>query len=244
MSSSLVFLPFAALALLALVPLLLVLRRRPDLRGRRDPALLLHRAQLEELDRELAEGRISPGDHAAARLEVQRRLLAVADLPEQAARGSGSRILLAALILVPIGAEGLYLINGRPGLPDATPELRQSLAGDKQNEDDALVNRLRRTLASMDRKDDKLPEGYVLLGNVEAGRGHPKEAAAAWREALGLSFEPNLAAQAAEAQVQADGRFSAESAALFRRALAMAPPDAPWRELAQQRLDSVGRATP
>jgi cytochrome c-type biogenesis protein CcmH len=244
MANSLVFMPFAGLALLALVPLVLTLQRRPDLRGRRDPAVALHRAQLEELDRELAEGRISPGDHAAARLEVQRRLLLVADLADTAPRGSGSRVLLAAFILVPIGAEALYLINGSPGMPDATPEMRQSLNGARQSEDDALVERLRATLASMDRKDDKLPEGYVLLGNVEAGRGHMKEAAAAWREALALSFEPTLAAQAAEAQVQVDGRVSAESAALFRRALALAPPDAPWRELARQRVGSVGGPTP
>lgn len=234
-----VFASFALLALLALAPLLLALRRPPHLRGRRDPALDLHRAQLAELDRERAEGRIGAAEHEAARLEVQRRLLAAADLTDAAPAGSGSRLLLAALILVPIGAEALYLIKGQPGLPDATLELRQSLNGARPNDEEALIQRLRQTLATMDRKDDKLREGYVLLGNVEAGRGRLKAAAEAWNQALALAFDPNLAAQTAEAQVQADGKVTSESAALFRRALALAGPDAPWRALAEQRIGAA-----
>ncbi len=236
---ALVFAAFALLALLALGPLLLALRRPPTLRGRRDPALDLHRAQLAELDRELGEGRIASAEHEAARLEVQRRLLAAADLTEVTPSRSGSRLLIAALILVPIGAEALYLINGKPGMPDATLELRQALNGAKPSEEEALIQRLRQTLATMDRKDDKLREGYVLLGNVEAGRGRLKPAAEAWNQALALEFDPNLAAQTAEAQVQIDGKVTPESAALFRHALALAGPDAPWRALAEQRIGAV-----
>ena len=45
-----------------------------------------------------------------------------------------------------------------------------------------------------------------------------------------------LAARAAEAAVRAEGGVSEASAALFRRALDVAPPDAPWRTAAEQRL--------
>jgi cytochrome c-type biogenesis protein CcmH len=54
--------------------------------------------------------------------------------------------------------------------------------------------------------------------------------------AIAHGFEPTLAVQAAEAQSRADGGVGAESAALFRRALDAAPADAPWRQLAEQRL--------
>ena len=231
---ALVFAAFALLALLALGPLLLALRRPPTLRGRRDPALDLHRAQLAELDREFGEGRIASAEHQAARLEVQRRLLAAADLTEVTPSRSGSRLLIAALILVPIGAGATrYTPNA------GTLELRQALNGARPSEEEALIQRLRQTLATMDRKDDKLREGYVLLGNVEAGRGRLKPAAEAWNQALALEFDPNLAAQTAEAQVQIDGKVTPESAALFRHALALAGPDAPWRALAEQRIGAV-----
>jgi hypothetical protein len=75
----------------------------------------------------------------------------------------------------------------------------------------------------------------VLLGSVEEARGNDAAAAAAYRMALRGKFEPTIAARAAEAAVRAEGGVSESSAALFRRALAAAP-DAPWREVVQQRL--------
>jgi cytochrome c-type biogenesis protein CcmH len=57
--------------------------------------------------------------------------------------------------------------------------------------------------------------------------------------ALQASFIPALAAQAAEAQMQADGKMTDETRALFQRALAEAPPDAPWKALVQRRLGAT-----
>ncbi len=66
------------LAGIALAPLVMVLRPRLVAHGRRDAALALHRAQLAELDRDFAEGRIAAAEHAGAVLEVERRLLGAA----------------------------------------------------------------------------------------------------------------------------------------------------------------------
>ena len=88
----------------------------------------------------------------------------------------------------------------------------------------------------MDPTTDRARQGYVLLGNVEEARGNDTAAAAAWRTALQGRFDPALAARAAEATVRAEGGVSPGSAALFRRALAAAPPDAPWRSAVEQRL--------
>ncbi len=229
-----VFLLFAGLAILALVPLGLTLWRAGTPRGRRDAAIALHRAQLAELDRELAEGRIGTVEHQGATLEVQRRLLAIAEQADETPQRSARAPLILALILLPLGAEGLYLINGQPQLAIAEKPVTAKV--DDAAETEKLITTLRARLADLDPKQEITAQGYMLLGNAEASRGHLGEAAAAWRTALEAGFNPALAAQAAEAQTQADGKVTDETRALFKRALAEAPPDAPWRGLVERRL--------
>lgn len=232
-----VFLLFGALAVLAMIPLGLSFWRVRAPRGHRDPALALHRAQLEELDRELEAGRIGKAEHDGARLEVQRRLLAVAERGDDTARPASRGPLILALILVPLAAEGLYLLAGHPELPSGIQE-RSTTSEQDAAEAEKLISTLRARLGELDPTAEITGQGYVLLGNAEAGRGHLGEAAAAWRMALQSGFNPGLAAQAADAQMQADGVMTPETRALFERALAQAPPDAPWKGLVQQRLGS------
>ncbi len=231
------FLLFGALAVLAMIPLALSLWRVRAPRGHRDSALALHRAQLEELDRELEAGRIGATEHAGARLEVQRRLLAVADIGDHTARSASKGPLILALILVPLAAEGLYLMAGQPELPSGVRE-RSTTTEQDAAETEKLISTLRARLGELDPAAEITGQGYVLLGNAEASRGHIGEAAAAWKMALQSGFNPALAAQAAEAQTQADGLITPETRALFERALSQAPPDAPWKGIVQQRLGS------
>ena len=224
------------LAVLAVTPLVLVLSRGGATRGRREAALALHRAQLAEIDRDLAEGRLSPEDHATAKLEVQRRLLAAADAPEEATEGGGRAMLLATAIIVPLAAVGLYRINGHPELPAAPLAKRIAEADRVEREEVALIAQLRQRLAQLDPHSAQARQGYVLLGNIEAQRGRLQEAAQAWRTALAIRFDATLAAELAEAQTAIDGKVTPESATLFRQALAAAPANAPWRELVEKRL--------
>ncbi|GAC1342744.1 MAG: hypothetical protein NVSMB18_17330 [Acetobacteraceae bacterium] len=227
-----IWLALAVLALAVLAPLLLALRGRARARGAQDLAVGLHRTQLQELDRDLAEGRILTAEHATAVLEVQRRLLAAAEAAEPPARTGARWPVLAAVLLVPMAAFGLYAVSGRPGLPSVSGRSQQAAAIEQA----AMIAELRERLAEMDPATDRARQGYVLLGSVEEARGNLAEAAAAWRTALRGRFDPNLAARAAEAAVRAEGGVSETSAALFRRALAAAP-DAPWRDAARQRLE-------
>ncbi len=226
----------AALALTALAPLLLSLRRAASPRGRRDAALALHRAQLAELDRELAAGRLGAAEHASATLEVQRRMLAAAAADDTAPRRASRAPLLATLMLVPAAALLLYLYGGHPDLPAAPLSARIAAAQLHEQQDDALIARLRAGLARLDPHTDSARKGYVLLGTAEATRGRYAAAAAAWKIALAQRWEPDLAAEAAEAQTRADGRVTPATAAEFRRALAEAPADAPWRKMVEERL--------
>ena len=234
-----IWLVLGLLAVAAMTPLALSARMTARARGRREAALALHRAQLQELDRDLADGQIAAAEHANAVLEVQRRLLAVADAKEEAPSGAATAPLLTALIAVPAAAFALYLAGGSPYMPsvrhaDAVEDARQRAA-----EDNALIGQLRTGLSKMDPKSDSAREGYVLLGNAEASRGNMPAAADAWRTALAAHFDPTLAVETAEAITEAAGHVTLESAALFRRALAEAPPDAPWRPMAEKRIAGV-----
>ena len=228
-----IWLAILVVSLVALTPVLLALRGNARNQDRGEAALALHRAQLAELERDRAEGRIDPTEHAAALLEVQRRTLVAADMRDAAPQQGGRTPLIAALALIPAVALGLYLIGGQPAMESASPA-DQSAMLEAQTEQ--MIDQLHQAVAAADPKSARAKEGNTLLGTLEESRGDFAAAAAAWNAALSAGFDPLLAAHAAEAQTRADGHVSPASAALFREALAAAPPDAPWRDLVQKRL--------
>ncbi len=234
-----IWLAIALLAAISLAPLAFSLRRATTGRGRREAALALHRAQLVELDRDLADGRIAAAEHANAVLEVQRRLLAAAETTEPGAQTSSRSPVLFALLLVPIGAFALYLVGGNPELPAEPLADRIAAAQRREAQEAALIAQLRQRLTELDPHSEQARQGYILLGNAEASRGKLNEAADAWRTALATRFDPTIAAEAAEAITEAQGQVTDDAAALFRRAIAESPADAPWRPMAEKRLSEV-----
>jgi cytochrome c-type biogenesis protein CcmH len=234
-----IWLAIVVLAAVALTPLALSLRRSVVGRSRREAAISLHRAQLAELDRDLADGRIAAAEHASAVLEVQRRLLVAAGSEETETAGRSRSPVLIALLLVPVGAFALYIVGGSPGLPAAPLAERIAEARQHAEQEGMLIAQLRQRLAELDPHSDRARQGYVLLGNAEASRGRLKEAADAWRTALAVRFDPTLAAETGEAITEAEGHVTDEAATLFRRALAESPADAAWRPMAEKRLAEV-----
>jgi cytochrome c-type biogenesis protein CcmH len=234
-------LALALLAIVVLAPLAIALSGRQAARSRQDSALAIHRAQLAELDRDFADGRIGTSEHAAAKLEVQRRLLAAADAAEPPPARASRLPVYAALVAVPVVAASLYAVAGHPFLPAAPLAARPPDAPASAQDTAALATLLRARLATLDPHSDQARQGYLLLGNTEFGLGHLPEAVDAWRRALAVRFDPSLAALVAEAQTRLDGgRVSFQSATLFRRALAEGPADAPWRPIAEKRLAQSG----
>lgn len=232
---------FAALSALALAPVAWFFLCGSGDRGRRVAALALHREQLAELDRERQDGRIQPGEHEAAILEVERRLLAAGAELDPAPRSRLRPLVLAAILgAVPLAALALYLPWGDPGLPAAPMAPRLAAEHAQKLQLQELVATLQHRLKELDPKSPKAREGLLLLGRAEAGLGNYAAAATAWRQALNAKFDPALAAAAAEAETRAAGRVNAEAAELFRASLAKSPADAPWSALARARLAEGG----
>lgn len=236
-----IWLAAALLALAAILPAAAALKRRISVKGRQEMTLALYRAQIVELDRDLAERRISVRDHGTAMVEVQRRLLAAAEAADASPSPPARFRLVFGLALVPLAAFGLYLVNGQPGMPSQPLAERMARADRELAAESTMIQQLRAALATLDPLSDRAREGEVLLGNLQAERGDFAEAAKAWGRALSVKFDPLLAAQVADATSRAEGRISPASADLFRRALAAAPADAPWRGAVEQRLAEAGK---
>lgn len=226
----------AVLAALAIFPVVLVWLFRGSIRYRRDTAMALHRAQLEEIERDREEGRLPEAEYQGARLEVQRRLLAADQIPEAEANGRARGLLITTLVAVPVVAIALFVPSGLPLVPS---EPHATVVRERQAavaRDDLLISKLEQKLAQLPPGSPQARQGYLLLGQALVSQNKLAEAAKAWRVALKSQFDPTLAAETAEAESEAAGHVTPAAAELFRKALAQAPTKAPWRKLAEKRL--------
>lgn len=258
------WLALALVAALILSPVAYTLLRPPRGRGRGEADVALFHAQLSELDVQRSEGRLDEVAHKAATLEVQRRLLAAPAPESLASANRPSLILLAALVLVPVGGVVLYMERGVPDMPSATLAVRQ----EADAADEAMLTTLRERLTTADPSTQVGRQGFILLGNAERNRGRLAEASAAWERALSGGFDVGLASEVAELDIErnepeaalrwinralameptdarlrylqglAEARAGRNDAArrLWTTLLADAPADAPWRNIVEERL--------
>jgi len=214
--------PLAVIAALAIA--LPLLRRAPAAAAvaRAVHDATVYRAQLGELARDRDAGRIGPGEYDAAVIEVQRRLLSVADdVPAPAAAKPAQWPLVLAAIAVPAVAIALYLPRGTPDMPDFPLAEMQARRDAEAAEVGQLLATLRARLVELPPASPQRWNGYVLLGNTLRATGDLAGAANAYREALTMSFDPDVAIDLAETiALVEDGRIGAEPRALLERAAA------------------------
>lgn len=177
----------AVLALLLTAPLLLALRRPGILRNRRDAAMALHRAQLTELVRDRDEGRIGQPEYQAAKLEVERRLLAADSAAPPALTGDARVLLVATIVAVPLAAFALYLPGSTPAVPSEPHAQWAAKQAASDRALDGLIFRLRAHLAVQDPNSVDASQGEAYLAEALS-----EQAGAITPEALAL-FQKSLA---------------------------------------------------
>lgn len=225
-----------------------LLRMRLPARDRLSGELAIYRDQLAELERERDAGTLAPAEAAAARTEIERRMLAAGDAAAsnaKAARTSDAvqKWLPPALSLfVPLLALGLYLQTGRPGLPAAPFADRgtEHPAPSQQMDVAGLLKEARARLA----QDPNDADALAALGEgltLEAGGTVTQPALEALQRAL--------KARPDDARIlyylglhEAQSGESKAAIARWRDLEAASPPDAPWLPMLRAEIGRVAKA--
>jgi len=186
---------------------------------RRQLNTAIYREQLARLEQDLVDGTLGRPDHAAARAELQRRMLDEAGGEDHAvgARLRAPRRTLAGIALaLPLVAVALYALIGNPaalGGHAAQPAAQQDVV--------RMVEGLRRKLES----EPGNLKGWALLARSYKVMGRPAEAEIAFERA-GPYIDDDaqmLADHADVAAANADGRFAGKPVALIAKALKADP---------------------
>ena len=227
-----------------LVPLLRTTARRTE---RLDSALAIYRDQLAEIERTRADGTVSEADAAAARIEVERRILTAANASDAAApRDSATlhRFLPPALaLLIPLLALGVYLNVGRPGLPAAPFASRPAGEHPNPNQPITAERMLAEARARLAENPDD-PEALAELGEalvLEAdGTVTPAAVEALTRALAKRPDNPRAAYYLGLHEAQSGD--SKAAVARWQALEAASPPDAPWLPMLRAEIARVSRA--
>lgn len=177
----------------------------------------IYRDQLQELERDQGRGLIGAAEAEAARNEISRRLLQVAN-PKSFAMGS--KYSLLAVLIVPLIAVPLYAKFGSPRSPDVP--LQERLKGAIANQDfEALVATVEAHLA----EDPNDVQGWIVLAPGYKREKRWGDAAEAYANILRLKTPTSQGiADYAEMLVFAsEGMVTDEAQRAFAEALKLDP---------------------
>jgi len=185
--------------------------------------LAVYRDQLAEVERDRERGLLDANEAEAARLEVQRRMLAAADAgkSDETPPPVPGRVLAGGLAAtVAVGAFAIYFTLGAPDVPNfpfAERNVGRDMVAEGASPEHAEVAGLAAKLAARLQDSPGDIDGWILLARTYDTIGDFGKAVQALRHALELSGgRADLAAMYGEALVQAaDGRVTAEAFRLF-----------------------------
>lgn len=211
---------FAILTALAVIAVLHPLMRRSDVSAAGASEAEFYRAQLAEIERDLARGVIRPAEAESARAEAGRRLLASADADGKDAAGRVAperpfAIVLIALI-VPFLSIGLYIALGQPDRPDMPLAARMQ---ESQTDLRAAVARLESHL----QKNPDDGRGWEVIAPVYLRMGRADDSAKAWGHAIRILGETadRLTSRGEALTYAANGIVTSAARELFEKALTL-----------------------
>ena len=242
------------LSALAIALLLWPLLRRPAAAAPRQAYdLNVYRDQLAEVEREAAEGNLGAEQAAAARAEIEHRLLAAAETAVPAPDGPGKpgaigravtwSLALALGIAIPLAAIGLYLQLGNPGVPSLPFAERPVPEAPAENVAGQEMEALAAGLAARLAEDPDNRDGWLLLGRSYAQLQQFDAAAQAYRRAIAQGFD-DADTQSSLGEMlaaQAGGTIGPEARDAFAAALEHDPNDPRARYYAGLALAQDGR---
>jgi cytochrome c-type biogenesis protein CcmH len=186
-------------------------------------AIAFHKAQLSEIDRDVARGQLPAGEAAGARAEAARRLIAASDAAEASAvrddRFASARrqaAVVTIFVVVPAVTFGLYFRFGSPSLPDQPILARATTSPESGNLEGALAKIEAHLLA-----DPSDGRGFAVVAPVYMRLERFDDAAKAYEAALRLLGEDaQRRADYGEALTAAAGGIvTAQARAAFEQAL-------------------------
>lgn len=189
----------------------------------------IYAARTEELQADVAAGRLSQADYAAALHDLDRELAATLDTSQQehdkAARTHGSRLtagIVAALVVVAAGISYWQLGNWRAGVEG----VRQASVVSVENKVAQLAHRLRTT-------DPDDLQGWEMLGHAYMLMSRYQDAVVAYSHARTLSSDGNAEVLAGYGEAVAlanPADFMSKAMPAFEKALQLNPhnPQALW----------------
>lgn len=174
-----------AITLVSLAFLVLPLARRANAAApapqRTDFDLTVYKDQLGEIDRDLERGVLNTDQALAARTEIERRMLALASENDAASAEAGAdattprlnatltgALLVLLMIIVPLGAFGLYYSVGNPGQGDQP--LAQRVAEQNAQVDPAVrdgqIRAMIKDIQARLEQEPNNPRNWNILGQA------------------------------------------------------------------------------
>jgi cytochrome c-type biogenesis protein CcmH len=186
----------------------------------------VYRAQLSELEGDLARGTIRPEEAATARAEIARRLLkaegalAAEAEPTPAGMAQGRLAVIAGLVVALLLPAATFLFYDRAGSPELGDQPLASREPERAPGDIATM------IAAIERRLAETPEdgtGWSIVAPVYLRMGQPDKAVTAFRNALRLAppSAEKLAGLGEALVQQAGGQVTEEARAQFEAALAL-----------------------
>jgi cytochrome c-type biogenesis protein CcmH len=182
--------------------------------------LEVYRDQLDEVDRDLERGAISPAEAGEAKAEIGRRILRAAEADGITGVRTGTtaaRLTASAAVLaVPALALAFYVALGSPWMPDQSLEARLA-ANPAQNSIDELMARAERHLV----ENPQDGRGWDVLAPIYLRVGRNEDAVIAFRNTIRLNgATAEREAGLGDALYRAAGNVvTSEAQAAFKRAL-------------------------
>lgn len=212
-----------------------MIRRAKSESDRAEYDLSIYRQQLSEVDRDEVRGQIAAEDAEAARIEIKRRMLKVADNIDAELSAKSTKPLLAGLLAIAVLAStvGFYIYVGSPEYSDQPLSARleavqsqMAASGLSPEEMEDLTQRALE-LEEKIKGGEATFQNWWLLARSWMVLGRPDKGVPAFRQAVALEPErPDVIAAYAEALVMAAGnQVGPEAVMAFEKLYRIEPRD-------------------